>query len=151
LPLTALFGTQQWIAVLDPAGELLFRELYGELNGQDVDERVMTPRFDPSDGNLVLSGWFAGSATIDGVMLTSQPDGNGVASDDAILAKVAPDGTGFWAETFGDGAEQRGLSAAVGPGREVVQAGGYRGVISFDGSAVPCAATECLYVVRTSP
>ncbi|MEQ9319630.1 MAG: hypothetical protein RIF41_10765, partial [Polyangiaceae bacterium] len=150
MPLTALFATQQWVAVFDPGGALSFRELYGELAGQDVDEPVLTPRFDPTDGNLVLSGWFAGSATIDGETLTSTPDGSDVPSDDVLLAKVSPSGARYWSQRFGDGDEQRGLDAAVGPSREIVQVGGFAGTLTL-ARAHDCPATECVFVNVTDP
>lgn len=150
IPLTALFGTQQWVAVFDPAGELSSRELYGQLDGSDVDEPVMAPRFDPTDGNLVLAGWFAGSVTIDRAMLTSAPDGADIPSDDVMLAKVAPGGQAFWSQRFGDGAEQRGLDARVAPSRQIVQVGSYRGSITL-GEPHDCAATECFFVLVTDP
>lgn len=126
------------------------RELYGQLNGQDVDEPVVTPRYDPTDGNLVVSGWFAGSATIDGEVLMSTLDGGDVPSDDLLLAKIAPSGVGFWSQRFGDGAEQRGLDAAVGPARDVVQVGGFRGTLVL-AEQHDCTATECFFVNATGP
>jgi hypothetical protein len=149
-PITALFSDQQWLAVVDDAGQLVFRELYAQLQGPDVDDDAVSVAFDPVDGNLVLAGWFAGTGSWGGAMFTSAPNGSMVASDDLFAAKIGPDGTHFWSRIAGDGADQQGRDLVVAADRSILQVGAYRGDLTLQ-STHACAATECMFVVSASP
>ena len=90
LTLTSRGEGDIFVLKFDKTGKLLWHKQFGGSgndNTFDID-------LDPS-GNIVLNGWFAGTADFGGITLTSQ------GSQDQFLMKMSSAGDVLWAKDFG--------------------------------------------------
>ncbi len=78
-------------------------------------------------GNVLLTGWFGGTADFGGGPLTSAGD------MDIFVAKFDSSGNHLWSKRFGDASFQAGRSVAVDGAGNVLLAGFFSGAADFGG------------------
>jgi hypothetical protein len=94
-----------------------------------------------SNGNVLVTGSFSGSAILDGITLSS-------AGQDVFVAKLDASGNVLWAKHFGNSLYQDGNAVAVDAAGNVFLAGGFFGTVDFGGGPLTSAGDEDLYVVK---
>ena len=86
-----------FVMKLNPDGQLVWLKQFGGAG----DDNIYDITTDAS-GNVIISGWFAGTVDFGGVVLTSE------GGQDHVLAKMAPDGSVTWAKRFGSSLDDGG-------------------------------------------
>jgi hypothetical protein len=137
---TATFGTattltssgtddqELFVAKYDTDGNLLWAKRAGGA-GEDVGQSLAID----ADGNVLIAGWFTGSATfpmaIGNIPLTS----NG--GTDAFVAKLDSAGNFLWAMSAGSTYYDRGRGVTTDPSGNVYYTATYVGTVTFPGPA----------------
>lgn len=124
LTFPSLGAQDAWLAKYDRQGNHLWSNRYGGpssdlFNGLVVDLA----------GNIIVSGWFAGTANFGGTNLVSTFN----SAPGVMVAKYAPNGTHIWSETFPAGNGNYGYGVALGPVDSVILAGSFFSWIDFGG------------------
>lgn len=132
-------GADVFVTKLDSDGTHLWSQRYGDGAEQGGDDMAVAVDW---RGSIVIAGGFAGAMDIAGQSLSS------AGGQDVYLAKLGSDGTGLWAQSFGDGDEQVGTSLAVGSDRVIVLTGGYAGAVDFGGGALPSQSAPGAFIAR---
>jgi hypothetical protein len=113
-------STNLFIAKLNPSGDHLWSKVYVDCSAQGIAEAAV----DPSH-NLLLVGANEGTFQFDTGPIVAG------AGSSALVAKIAPNGTGIWAKNFG--VKQGGWGIAAAPNGNVVMVGFGTGAIDFGG------------------
>ncbi len=79
------------------------------------------------EGNIILTGGFAGTVDFGGGPLTA------AGYSDALIAKFAPDGTHIWSQAFGDTCGQWASIPVVDVDGNTIVTGGFESKIDFGG------------------
>jgi hypothetical protein len=95
-----------------------------------------------TDGKVVVTGGFEGTASFGGASIASAGLG------DAFVVKLDPDGNHVWTKRFGHGAEQRGHRVALDAKGHVVLAGLFAGTVDFGGGPLESAGATDAFVVK---
>jgi hypothetical protein len=111
-----------FLAAFDPSGTRRWDKRFGDTNAQECDAVGMDV-----DGNVVITGRFAGQVGFGKALLTS---GGGF---DVYVAKFGSDGAIAWNQSFGSSGDQIGKSLAIGPDGGVVIGGSFSGTVNFGG------------------
>lgn len=99
-------------------------------------------------GNVYVTGWFAGEARFEGVDL---PDLVSSGSRDVFVAKYSPTGDFLWARKAGGSDFDQGMGiASVGSGGVVVT-GSFEGKADFSGQTVSSTGGKDIFVARYGP
>jgi hypothetical protein len=127
-----------FVAVLGADGSHRFSMRFG---GGAYDE--VTGVATGKNGDIALGGLFWG------LLEDLGEDKNAGASDDALLARLAPDTSHLWSEHFGEhGTQQRGFDVAVDDHDNVVLVGSNDGTIDFGGGGIATAGADDAFVVK---
>jgi hypothetical protein len=111
-----------FIAKLDSAGNHTWSASFGgTLHDTLVDVAV------DASGDIVVVGYFRGSATFGDGQLTS------AGGDDIIVAKFDSEGDHVWSKRFGDISDDHGISVEIDGDHNVVLSGRFTGTVSFGG------------------
>ena len=95
-----------------------------------------------SSGNVVIVGWFDGSADFGGGTLTS------AGSSDCFVAKYDENGTHLWSEALGGTNIQRCFGVATDTSGNVIVAGGFFGTVDFGGGTLTSAGDQDVFVAK---
>jgi hypothetical protein len=124
LELDSRGGTDVFIAVIEPDGQVAWLEQFGG-EGDDVANGVAVA----PDGRFALTGGFHGVAQLGETELASE--GN----SDAFVIAFEADGAVRWARSFGGVEDDKGHSVAVDDDGAVLLGAIYRGEVDFGGPA----------------
>jgi chitodextrinase len=124
--LTSAGGDDIFVAVYDPAGNPLWSRRFGGPAG-DQGQGVA---FDRS-GNVILTGYFNGSADFGGGALNAY---FGAGDIDSFLAKFSPQGTHLWSENFLNDGQDKGAAVACDSQGNIVLGGQFTNVLNLGGA-----------------
>lgn len=132
--LTSEGGPSYFIAKLDSTGTVIWaRSLPGIITDIAVD----------SSGNIVVSGGFSNSITIDGQTLSTSGD------SDALVVALDQAGERMWATQFGDDKAQIANGIAVRSDGDLLIVGTFEGTTNFGGPTFT-SKREDIFVARYS-
>src|SRR5205085_11936376 len=98
------------------------------------------------DGNIVLTGVFANTASLGGAPLTS------AGGNDGFLAKYDPAGRHLWSHQFGNVSSYDGGNAvAVDDQGTIAVAGLFSRIVDFGGISLTSAGSSDAFLARYSP
>lgn len=123
--LTGAGGGDIFLAKLDPAGNHLWSERFGDEMTQSARDIAVD-----ANGNLIMVGRFEGTVDFGGGVLTA------AGSFDVFVAKFDSAGNHVWSSQFGDSGYQEARSVAVADDGSIVVSGWYWGSIDFGGSVI---------------
>ncbi|MGB0121429.1 MAG: hypothetical protein WBP55_10810 [Solirubrobacterales bacterium] len=115
-----------FLASYSPSGEILWAKQFGSTG----DDNTFDLKTD-GDGNIIASGWFAGTVDFGGHHLTS----NGI--QDMFLVKFDAKGRTVWARSFGGPQGDGGNEIDVFPNGRIAVAGISDGTFTVDGQTYP--------------
>ncbi len=125
----ALFGM--------PGQTLWVRQLGG--TGNDQGTRLIAD----GDGNIIATGIFSNTITIDGMQLTS------AGGTDVYVVKFSPaDGRAQWAKRFGGSVNDSASAIAVDASNDIYIAGQFEGTVNFGGGDVTSAGSSDAFVLK---
>jgi len=112
--------------------------------GADGDDSLSGVAVDGA-GNVLLAGYFEGTAEIGGPALVSEGD------EDIVVAKLGGDGSHVWSRRFGGPGHQFAHDLALDPAGNLVVIGHFDGTLTFDGQPLASAGGQDLFVARLDP
>lgn len=138
--LTSTGGSDLFVAMLDPAGALMWARRFGG----DGAARLSAAAVDPT-GALLLAGSFEGTVDFgNGGTLTS------AGSNDIFAVKLDPSGAPLWASSFGDA--QGSAEIAADDAGNVVLAGYFGGTMDLGvGEPLLSAGASDAFVAKLDP
>ncbi len=107
-------------------GDLLWARRFGDAQDQQWGQAVAVD----GQGNIVLTGYFAGVIDFGGGALTSE------GATDVFVAKLGPNGDHLWSKRFGDASAQLNYGVAVDKEGNVIFAGSFAGSVDFGGGVL---------------
>lgn len=122
------------------AGPGVWSTRYGGLLN-DIGSAVTT---DPS-GNIVLAGWFKGSANFGGSSLTSS------GGADMVLAKYSSTGVHQWSCSFGGSGDETVTAVALDASGNIFVGGYFTGNGNFGGATFTSVSMYSAFVAKYSP
>lgn len=129
-----------FVVKLSPQGDLVWVRTVAGTKTQTVRSVAVD-----AAGNIVVAGFFDGTADFDGSMVPS------AGNLDAFVAKLDPNGALVWARTYGDAAEQRATAVGVDASASVFLAGHFLGKIDLGDGPSPPASSNSAFVVKIGP
>jgi hypothetical protein len=124
---------------LDASGDPLWVKTFGGSKGDGFRSAKRD-----GEGNLVVNGYFQGSANISGTNLVGQ------GSSDSITAKFTPDGALIWAVGSGGGGDDMGKGVAVDLDGSVVVVGSFSSTALFGSESFVSAGATDGFISRLS-
>lgn len=139
--------TDMFLVKLSPAGEVLWSNAFGDLNGADSEQTVSAIDVD-SAGNVVLVGYSYGPTNLGGADLPC-PGG------DMVIAKFSPDGSHVFSASYGTDFSIEAASLTIDPAsQDIFVTGRFWGTLKFGSLAsMTAAGTQAyfdIFVVRFS-
>ena len=129
-----------FVAKFNPAGTLQWATSITSA-GTDLPGDIVTDR----QGNIYVSGTFAGQAIINGAVAYS------AGSSDMFVTKMNPDGVVQWTKTGGGTGPDFGTGIDIDePGAFVYVSGTFTGAASFSGDALTSAGGSDVFIARYS-
>ncbi len=113
----------------DCTGDTLFDEGYGQVGVQRGRDVAVD-----SKGNVVVTGYYAGSINFGGSVLSA------AGANDIFVAKFDAAGNHIWSKRFGDAAEQQARGIAVDPNDDIVIGGLIEGTVTFGNTVLTASA-----------
>ena len=98
-----------------------------------------------SAGNVLVTGYFQGTADFGGGGLTSAGD------LDVFVAKYDASGKHLWSKRFGGTSGDYGLSVAIDSAGNVLVTGYFQGTVDFGGGGLTNAGSVDIFVAKFSP
>lgn len=98
-----------------------------------------------AEGNVLITGYMAGSTTFGGETLTS------AGGADLFIVKLDPIGAHVWSRLFGDGSNQFAQGITTDAAGNVMVVGYFNGVLDFDGSLLIGSGGDDMFVARLDP
>jgi hypothetical protein len=135
--LTSGGGNDAFLAKFDGAGTHLWSRGFGDEEGQTGQSTAVD-----GDGNVYLTGSFAGAADFGGGELTS------AGGLDIYLVEFDAAGGHLWSQSYGDTLGQWGESVAVDSDGNVLLAGYFEGTTNFGTGALTSAGLEDIYLAK---
>lgn len=126
--LNAVGFADAFVAHLAPDGAHQWSSLFGDPGSNDQSANGVT--FDGAD-NVLVTGRFQGSMTINGTTLTEASGSTSLVSDVFVAKLKGVDGLSGWARTFGDKNDQVAWAIASDPLGNVIVGGSFNGNIDF--------------------
>ncbi len=127
---TSAGNLDAFVAKLSPSGDHVWSRSFGD-GADQVAQSITTD----AAGNVIITGYFAGTIDLGGGTLTSSS-----AQDyDVFIAKLDPDGNHLWSRRFGDTASQGSRRVVVDPAGDVILAGSFDGTVDFGGGSLESA------------
>lgn len=83
-----------------------------------------------SNGNIYVSGYFAGTTDFDPSLATESATSVGLG--DAFIAKYSPSGSFIWARYFGGAEDDQVIASAIDGNNNLYLAGTYKSTVDFD-------------------
>jgi PKD repeat protein len=136
-------GADWFVAKFDPAGTCLWAKRMGGTADDAVDAVTAD-----ANGNVIVTGRFAGSASFGG---TANLVANG--TNDMAVAKYGADGSHIWSKRFGGQYDDAPSAAAVDTAGNVYFTGYFRGTCDFGGLplTVPFTSDLDVFVAKLDP
>lgn len=141
-PITGGGGGDVFVAKLDPSGNHLWSQAFGDSQTQNGQGIAVDP-----GSNLWLTGGFKGVIGFGGSPLSSPQ------STEGFLARLDPSGSPLWARQFGDAAPADisvGQSVAVDPVGNTLVTGGFSGSAEFGGNPI-AALGQDVFLAKLDP
>lgn len=146
--LGAVGNTDVFMAKYDNAGNLIWaKSMGGNLQDEALDIKIN------SAGNIVLSGYFNGTADFDPspAVLNLTSAGSG----DIFLASYDSNGNILWANGFGDTGWESGKAICLGAGDTIFMTGKFSSTVDFDPSGnifnLSSAGGSDIYLAKYTP
>lgn len=98
-------------------------------------------------GNIVVTGWFAGTTDLGGLPLTSTTSD----AADTFVVKLASNGTHLWSARFGDTNGQWPTGVAIDATGNIVVSGLFEDGVDFGGGPLTSAGNYDIFVVKLGP
>ena len=95
-----------------------------------------------ANGNVFVTGYFAGNASFGSTTLTS------AGSNDIFLTKYNASGNVIWAKGFGSSGDDQGLAVSVTSTNEVVISGVFSNTVSFGTNSVSSSGSYDMFVCK---
>jgi uncharacterized protein (AIM24 family) len=118
-------------------GNELWSKRFGDASGQHGTSVAVDDQ-----GNVVVTGFFAGAIDLGGGALLS------AGGEDLFVAKLDASGNHLWSKRFGDAANQYGQGIGVDSAGNVFVTGYFSGAMDFGAGALQSAGGEDLFVVK---
>jgi uncharacterized protein (AIM24 family) len=109
--------------------------------GDDDMQQAQRVAIDP-DGNILITGRFAGTVDFGGGPLVS------AGSRDVFVVKLDPAGNHIWSKRFGDSRDQFGRGVATDANGNIFIAGSVWGSVDFGGGRLSSAGFEDIFVAK---
>lgn len=138
--LTSAGASDVFVAKFSSTGGHVWSRRFGGVN-DDIAEGVS---FDGS-GDVVVAGYFSGSADFGSGVLTS------AGGTDVFVAKYSSNGAPSWSRRFGSTGTDRGLAVDVDGSGNYVFAGYMVGTVDFGGGGLTSAGAADVFLVKYSP
>lgn len=138
--LTSAGASDVFVAKFSSTGGHVWSRRFGGVN-DDIAEGVS---FDGA-GDVVVAGYFSGSADFGSGVLTS------AGGTDVFVAKYSSNGAPSWSRRFGSTGTDRGLAVDVDGSGNYVFAGYMVGTVDFGGGALTSAGAADVFLVKYSP
>lgn len=132
-----------FVAKLDLSGASQWAARFGDSQEQIAYGVAIDP-----GGDVVVTGSMRGSATLGATTIQS------AGGDDAVLAKLDPDGKPLWIERFGDSSDQVGTAVTtllVNGAYGVVLVGNFAGKIDLGAGALQSQGDDDFFVAEFGP
>jgi hypothetical protein len=97
------------------------------------------------NSNILITGYFQGSANFGGQTLTS------AGSDDIFAAKYSAAGTHSWSQRFGSPGLDQGKAIVADPGNNMILSGYFKSGVSFGGPTLTNFNGSDFYLVKLTP
>ncbi len=130
-----------FVVKLHPDGSLDWAHHYGSDGENQVGSGIAV---DPAQ-NIALAGYFQGTLTFGGTVLTGT-DTKGGPSTDIFVAKIAANGTSVWARQLGDSNDQGAWAVATDPAASVIAVGTYTGTVNLPPAIMPTGGYDAFWV-----
>jgi hypothetical protein len=143
MPITATPGMNAsdiFIAKLDPTGKCLWANDYGDPTNQSGNSVAVD-----AQGNVVFTGNIEGSTTFGSTTLTS------AGMDDIFLAKLDPNGNTLWAQSYGDGSEQFGISVAFDASGDIALTADFQSTVNVGLGTLTSAGMYDVLLAKFDP
>ena len=137
--LTSLGSSDIFIAKYSPTGTLLWAKRFGGTSPDMVTSIVLD-----SSGNIVITGYFAGTTSFGGSSLTS------AGGYDIFIAEYSSSGTHIWSKRFGTANYDYSYGVAVDNSGNSVITGEFYGTITFGGSSLTSSYPDA-FLAKFSP
>jgi hypothetical protein len=128
-----------FVAKFGPDGAHLWSKRFG--NGIDQDQYGKAVAVDAL-GNVIVTGWFSGSANFGGSTLIS------AGSYDIFVAEFGSDGAHLWSKRFGDENDQYACAVAADALGSAIVAGYLGGTVDFGGGALTSAGSWDIFIAK---
>lgn len=140
-PMTAPYenGSDLFLAKFDSDGTALWSKHFPGFGGSESGTGLAVD----SDGNVSISGNFAGNINIDGQPLTSS-------STDVFVAKFSPAGDCLWAGRFGGAGFDSSADLAVDSTGHAIITGFFQETTDFGGQTLTSAGSLDIFLCRVS-
>ena len=135
--LTSAGGIDIFVAKYDAAGVHQWSQRFGSTSA-DVGYNVAVD----GSGNVLVTGFFQGTANFGGSDLTSA---GGI---DIFVAKYDAAGVHQWSQSFGGTLAEAGNGVAVDGSGNVLVTGAFQGTVNFGGSDLTSAGDRDIFVAR---
>ena len=137
--LTSAGGPDIFVAKFGSGGAHTWSKRFG-----DADEQLAPCVEVDASGNVIIVGYFEGTADFGGSILTS------AGAVDFLMAKFSPDGSHLWSSNFGDLAYQYAYSAAADASGNIIVAGYFTGTVDFGGGTLTSNGAYDILIARFS-
>ena len=128
-------GSDVFAVKYSPTGQHLWSQRFGGID-EDVAQGVAVDR----NGNVFVTGYFAGSANFGGATFTA------VGQTDIFLAKYSPTGGHLWSSRFGGYNPDRGYAVATDALGNIVVTGYMVGTVDFGGGPLVSAGLADVFL-----
>jgi len=142
-PLSKPSAADVFLAKYAPDGSHQWSKVFGGTIASD-NAVGMSVAVDGS-GNVVITGYFQGSADFGGGTLIS------VASQDMFLAKYDPDGSHKWSRRFGGVSLDQGTAVAIDANNNIVTTGYFNYDVDFGGGDLTSVGGSDLFIAKFGP
>lgn len=126
-----------FVAAFDDTGNHLWSKRFGDANMQ-VGLSVAAD----GSGDIIVTGYFHGTADFGGGLLTS------AGAADIFVAKFDSNGNHLWSRRFGDGDDQSARSIAAEGSGDIVVTGHFNGTTDFGGGPLTSAGGYDIFLAK---
>ncbi len=142
-PLTSTSAAKVFLAKYLPDGTHSWSKVFSGTT--TFDNAIATSLAIDLNANIVITGYFQGSANFGGGSLTS------VASYDVFAAKYSSTGADLWSQRFGGSSVDQGKGVALDSSNNVLLTGYFNYDVSFGGPVLTSTGGSDIYVVKRAP
>jgi hypothetical protein len=143
-PLTNTGGSDVFVAKLDPDGNHIFSQRFGEASGKSASFDVTDGAID-SAGNLLVTGRFLGTLDFGSGPLASTDN------YDVFVMKLDPDGNHVFTRSFSGLNVAQGRGVAADAAGNVYVVGSFQGMLDCGGGTLASAGSNDIFVAKLDP